>query len=187
MDTNASALQPRPAWATADGHITVNGPDTASAVSGDAAPGADQEPGRLSQQHSLDRTLAVETVYRFAFSFGERDRQVLTDCFTHDVVFESNIGGNLPVGPFEGRQDLVDWLTGYWPRQTDQRRHFVTNTLVDDLTDESATVTTMLTLAGSENGAMRLITAGFYRCELRKEEDGAWRIAHFCAGYDASY
>jgi ketosteroid isomerase-like protein len=174
----AIPLRPRPAWATTDHHLTVHGPTTGTS----AGLAADQ-----AAEVALNRLLAVETVYRFAFSFGERDKDVLTDCFTEDARFESNIGGDTPVAPQAGRAALIEWLTSYWPRQTDQRRHLVTNTCVNDLDEHSAVVTTMLTLAGSADGAMRLITAGFYRCVLRKEPDGAWRIARFKAGYDAPY
>jgi ketosteroid isomerase-like protein len=166
--------QPRPAWASTDGHIEIAGPHRCL--------GAEQ-----STRGALHRVLALETVHRFAFSFGERDRAVLEDCFTEDASFAANIGGTQPVGPYVGRDAIVEWLTSYWPRQTDQRRHLVTDAVVDDLTADSATVTAMLTLAGSADGAMRLITAGFYRCVMRREGDGAWRIARFGAGYDAPY
>jgi ketosteroid isomerase-like protein len=174
----SGALRPHPAWATTGHHITVHGPSTDP----DAHLGAG-----LATRAVLDRVLVVETIYRFAFSFGERDKDVLTDCFTEDACFESNIGGDTPIAPQVGRASLIDWLTSYWPRQTGQRRRLVTNTCVNDLDEHSAVVTAMLALAGSADGAMRLITAGFYRCTLRKEDDGAWRIAHFRAGYDAPY
>jgi ketosteroid isomerase-like protein len=102
-------------------------------------------------------------------------------------VFTANIGGDQPFGPYVGREEIVAWLTSYWDKETDQRRHFVTDAMVDDLSGDEATVTAMLLLAASEDGVMRTVTSGFYRVELRKEGDGAWRIARFDAGYDAPY
>jgi hypothetical protein len=171
MTPTTAELRPKPTWATADGHIALRGPVV----------------DERSARRALDRVLALETIHRFAFAFGERIRDVLTDCFTADATFAANIGGTQPVGPHEGRDVVVAWLTSYWDMQVDQRRHLVTDAVVDELTDDTATVTTMLTLAGSADGTMRLITAGFYRCELRREADGAWRIARFGAGYDAPY
>jgi hypothetical protein len=170
MATTDTHLRPEPTWASKHGHIALAGP----------VPGANG--GR-----ELDRLLAIETIHRFAFAFGERNLEVLRDTFTADATFAADIGGGQPVGPYEGRDTVVSWLTSYWDRQTDQRRHLVTNPAVDGLTDASVTVTAILTLVASANGAMRAITAGFYRCELRKEDDGAWRIARFGAGYDTQY
>jgi hypothetical protein len=162
------ALRPRPAWATADGHIAASSP-------------------RALGTPALDSLLAVETVYRFALAFGERDHAVLTDCFTSDATFDATIGGEISTGLYSGRDAIVEWLTSYWPRQTDQRRHFVTDPVVDVVGADRVTVTTWLVLAASENSAMRLVTAGFYRCELVLEADAAWRIETFRGGYDAPY
>jgi hypothetical protein len=131
--------------------------------------------------------LAIETVNRFALAFGERNHHVLIDCFTVDATFDANIGGETPTGLYSGRDEIVAWLSSYWPRQTDQRRHLVTDPVVDHVDDDRVVVTAVLVLAASEHAAMRVITAGFYRCTLVLETDGVWRIETFRAGYDAPY
>ena len=162
------APRPRPTWATADGHITAL-------------------PPRKDGASALDSLLAVETVYRFALAFGERDRAVLTDCFASDATFDATIGGETSTGLYATREAIVEWLTSYWPRQTDQRRHLVTDPVVDVVGPNHVAVTAWLVLAASEDSAMRLVTAGFYRCELVLGDDSAWRIATFRGGYDAPY
>lgn len=161
-------LRPRPTWATSDGHISVSAPRRCT--------------GGIAED-----LLAIETVHRFALAFGERHRDVLADCFTADATFAANIGGETPTGLYSGRDAIVEWLTSYWPRQTDQRRHLVTDPVVDRFSDGRVVVTTLLVLAASENAAMHIITAGFYRCTLVREADGVWRIETFRAGYDAPY
>jgi len=53
--------------------------------------------------------------------------------------------------------------------------------------NDRLTVTTLLVLTASEDAAMRILIAGFYRCDLIRKDDVAWRIATFRGGYDIPY
>jgi ketosteroid isomerase-like protein len=169
-DIQVQELNPRPSWASSDGHIDLLGPDRTTPA--DAA---------------IDKMLVAETLARFGFTFDERDRAGLEDCFTEDAVFTASIGGTQDLGTFRGRDKAVRWLTAYWETQTDQRRHLVTNVMVDHLTEDSAVATCMLFVTCAKDGAMRPQTAGFYCTRMRREADGAWRIQHFDAGFDAAF
>ncbi|HWI22475.1 MAG TPA: nuclear transport factor 2 family protein [Baekduia sp.] len=166
----ASPLNPVPAWGAANGLIDLRKPVSTS-----------------SSEEALDRLLIAETVNRYGMAYDERREDVLSDCFTEDGVFDGSVAGAFEVGPYEGRDAVVQWLKDIWETQADQRRHCVLNLIVDDLAPESATVTAYMVLTGAENGAARLITTGFYRLNMAKEDDGIWRIAHFSAGFDAAF
>jgi hypothetical protein len=165
-----TTLNPEPSWATRSGLVRLAGPDRAS-----------------GEGQAIDKLLAAEAVSRFAFCYDEQDREGLADCFTDDAVLHATTAGTTDYGTYEGRDAVVGWLTAYWDRTKDQRRHIVTNAMVDDLAATSARVTTMLLVTTAEHGAFRPVTAGVYSVAVRKDADGAWRISHFDLGFDAAF
>lgn len=159
---------PMPAWGRDQGLLSLGAPASAG------------------QDNAGDRTLILETLNRYGWALDERDAVALADCFTEDMVFEGTVAGNVPVGPYNGRVAVMEWLEAFWEIQTDQRRHIVVNTIVNDLSGDSATALSYLFLTAAENGVMRPVTTGFYRNAMAKQ-DGIWRISHFYAGFDAPY
>ena len=166
-DTTGDGLRPRPAWARETGRIEP-GPAT-------AAPPAP------------DREAVVERVHRYGWAYDERRTDLLAECFTGEGVWEGNVMGTAPIGPFRGRDAVAGWLAGFWPQQHDQRRHVLTNTVVQELAGDRATVLAYLVLTSASAGRVRMETTGCYRFELAREPDGTWRIAHLFAGFDAPF
>jgi hypothetical protein len=161
---------PRPGWATTDKVVSLRGP---------AASNTGLDP--------LDRILAGETLYRFAFAYDEQQPEALADCFTADAVLSATTAGVHDFGTYTGREDVVGWLSAYWGRTTDQRRHIVTNVTVDAQEATSARVTAMLLVTAAEDATFRPVTAGLYVADLVKEADGVWRMSRFTLGFDASF
>jgi hypothetical protein len=169
--SDAESLKPAPAWARDTGHTAVR-PLAAGTDAGSA----------------IDRLLVAERVARYGWAFDERDRDGLADCFIADGVWEGEIMGGEHVGPFEGREAIVSFLTGFWSEQDDQRRHVFTNVIVDEQGSDTATAHAYLVLLGSSDASMTPLTAGPYRLELvRDPADGVWRLARLLAGFDAPY
>ena len=166
MTTNT----PDPAWATSTGLVQVK------------ALQADSDARR-----GLDRVLIGERIHRYGWGYDERQREQLADCFTEDGVWEGSIMGGDQVGPYEGRDTIVSFLTDFWAIQTDQRRHIFTNVVVDDLTSTSAVAHAYLMLTAASNATMTPITTGPYRLAMRKEAHGVWRIGRLSAGFDAPF
>jgi ketosteroid isomerase-like protein len=142
---------------------------------------ADSDP-----QRAADRVMIAERVHRYGWGYDERDRGLLADCFTADGVWEGSVMGAEQVGPFEGRDAVVAFLTEFWTVQTDQRRHIFTNVVVDDLTGDAAVAHAYLLLTASSDATMTPVTNGPYRLIMRKEQ-GIWRIARLVAGFDAPF
>lgn len=162
---------PVPGWARTSGHATV-GPQ----VAGSADPATE----------ALDRLLIAERIARYGWGYDERDLALLADCFTVDGVWEGSIMGGDRVGPHEGRDAVVAFLTEFWAVQTDQRRHVFTNVVVEELAGDRAVAHAYLVLTASSAGAMTPVTNGPYRLVLRRDA-GVWRIAHLLAGFDAPF
>lgn len=143
--------------------------------------------GDLAPETALDRLLIADRIARYGWAYDERDREALAGCFTEDGVWEGSVMGEQTVGPFHGRQALADFLAGFWPDQKDQRRHVLTNVVVEDLHGGRATAHAYLVLTSSSVGAMTPVTAGPYRFDLVCGDDGVWRLSHLVAGFDAPF
>ncbi|GGY91928.1 nuclear transport factor 2 family protein [Novosphingobium colocasiae] len=167
--TDTTPSDPVPAWAHRTGLLAL-GP--ALPAKGDAG--------------ALDRHLICERIARYCWAYDERQEDLLADCFTEDGIWEGNVLGKIPIGPFEGREKVRQWLAGFWPHQHDQRRHMILNTLVEAQDADTATTLSYLLLMGADGTAVKLETTGFYRVHYRKEGE-TWRIARLTAGFDAPF
>lgn len=134
----------------------------------------------------VDRLTILERLSRYAWGYDVQDAGMLKDSFTADAVFLMYLQGGKEWGPFRGRDLIVDWMTSVKKTQSDQRRHNITNVLFDQLSDSLATVRCVLVLTAAENGAVRLITSGWYRIDMRKERQ-AWRILKLELFLDAPF
>jgi hypothetical protein len=166
----ADELRPAPAWARLGGHT-----DLAAAVPAGSAGSA------------VDRILIAERIARYGWCYDERDRAGLGECFTEDGVWEGLIMGTDRVGPFPGREAIVEFLTGFWDEQDDQRRHVFTNVVVDTLDGDRATAQAYLQLLSSREAATHTETAGPYWFEIARGSDDVWRLARLAAGFDAPF
>jgi hypothetical protein len=133
-----------------------------------------------------DRELFADRMSRYGWGFDERRAEVLADCFTDDAVWEATIMGSSTVGPHVGREAILEFMTGFWPDQLDQRRHMIMNVIVEEQTDADATVLSYHLLMSAAAGVLTAVTCGFYRAEMRKDQ-GSWRIRRLLAGYDAPF
>lgn len=125
---------------------------------------------------STDAKLAIqELLSRAAYSLDERIEDVLAVCFAEDAEFSLRIAGGDLVGPFVGRDGIMTLMTDSFAQQTDQRRHVVSNIFFESAGDHKATVISNLTLLGTENGEIRLISAGVYKDEV-VNNDGEWQL-----------
>ena len=140
----------------------------------------------VPQAHPDAARLVIERVARYCWAYDERRADLLADCFTRDGIWEGNVLGKVPVGPFAGREKTIKWLTEFWPHQHDQRRHMLLNNLVESLSGDYAVTLSYLLLMASDGLTAKIECTGFYRCELRREGQ-VWRIARMTAGFDAPF
>jgi uncharacterized protein (TIGR02246 family) len=165
--------QPTPGWARKAGQVAL-APASADTTGGNADAVA-------------DRLAIAELIARYGWGYDERDLDTLADCFTADGVWEGSLMGADGVGPHQGREAVVAFLTDFWGVQTDQRRHIFTNVVVTDLSGDRATAHAYLLLTASTGGTMTPVTNGPYRFEVRRDGDGVWRMARLVAGFDAPF
>jgi hypothetical protein len=133
-----------------------------------------------------DREEIRECIYRYGWGFDERDAERLREVFTPDAVWVGNIMGAHNVGPFTGHDEIMAFLTDFWSVQNDQRRHFFTNIIFDEMSATRASTQAYFLLAASRSATMVPMTVGPYRFEMLRV-DGVWRIQQLLAGFDAPF
>ena len=122
----------------------------------------------------------------WALGYDERDVPRMTECFTPEATMVLNIGGTETLGPFVGRDAVIKHITDHHEIQEDQRRHLVTNAVIEPLNDEEANVTSYLTLIVTDGDGVRLQATGVYRDRFMRGEHG-WRISYRHLDLDVHY
>jgi len=137
-----------------------------------------------------DKFAITELLARASYGYDERDLGLLESCLCEDAIMSLRIAGGDLMGPFEGRDNIMQLYRDSMASQTDVRRHVVSNHLFTPsdpaVAEGSVDVVSNLTLFASEGGQTRLLTVGLYRDVVRREDSG-WRIAHRHVDLDSAY
>lgn len=116
-----------------------------------------------------------ELLSRVAYYFDERRLDDLAKCFAGDAKMLVNITGVGDVGPFDGREAIMQLMSQTLDAQTDVRRHVISNFFFEAEEKKAATVVSSLVVFSVENGNIKAIISGIYRDEVIRK-DGVWRI-----------
>lgn len=126
---------------------------------------------------SSDKLAIHELLNRAAYSFDERQLDVLEQCFTKDASMLVDITGVGEVGPFDGREAIMQLMSDTLAAQTDVRRHVISNFFFESEEKKAARVVSSVVVFSVENGAINVIISGIYRDDVEKSH-GDWRIKH---------
>lgn len=161
-------FRPEPAWGSSSGLLDIS------------PRGGETVPAQLIAE-------VQQLVHRYTWGTDERLPELLDHCFTDDAVWEASVMGETRVGPFSGRAQVLDWFTRFWPVQKDQRRHVLTNLIVEPV-DESGVVKAfaLMQIYGSTRARSTFETSAFCRFELTRV-GGRLAISRFTAGFDAPF
>jgi len=132
-----------------------------------------------------DKLQIHELLARVAYGYDERDLEMLESGFVPQASMSLRVAGGDPVGPFEGRDNIMTLFRDSMSTQTDVRRHDVTNIFFRD-SEEGLEVVSNLTLFATENGITRLLTTGVYQDLIEKTPQG-WQIRRRHLDLDSAY
>ena len=132
-----------------------------------------------------DRSAIEDLANRYSLAYDTADLETLESVFTEDATFSMVIAGGdkLSFGP---RDAIMKLMSDSLSSQTDQRRHVNTNLIVEGTEDGVTRTKHYLTLMGTENGVITLLSAGLYSSEI-VEEDGALRFRVLHLDLDKAY
>jgi hypothetical protein len=131
------------------------------------------------------RAQIAEAFYRFGIGHDECRADVAGSCFTDDVEYQVARGSATPFTTFHGREVVEERLTAIFAEMGDQRRHIISNVLIEELDLEAGTAEALA--FGAVTVAADGLTLGssvFYTGTLRREDDGCWRFSAFFIGMD---
>ena len=118
-----------------------------------------------------------DVLARASWGYDENDVDLIAAQFTETAVMTLQIGRDGDtIGPFDGREQIRKLHADSLAAQTDQRRHNVSNLTIWSESADAATVTSNLTLLSIEDGAIQVLSSGWYRDELVRD-GGGWHIA----------
>lgn len=137
-----------------------------------------------SADQVLDRLLIHEAFDRWSIGHDENRVDVVLSVLTDDVVLEYGIGNAVPDFVIRGKTEVESRLGSNIPTLTGQRRHCITNVLIESLSTSQALAIAYGIVPKAADGYI-IQTTVLYRGELLKEADGFWRFSRFFVGCDA--
>lgn len=127
-----------------------------------------------------------ELLSRAAYALDEQDLGMLGACFAPQAEFRMQIAGNPPIPPFIGHAAIMELMRNSMATQTDNRRHVVSNIFFTVEGEAEVRVVSNLTLFGTENGVIRLISTALYRDRVVRR-DGRWLLDERSIELDLPY
>lgn len=158
----------RPGWAHTDGIVDLK-----------------ENPTKRDDLVSVeDRALIEEMFARYGIAFDDRRLNALSSLFTEDVSYEIVCASkDVKVEVAEGRDELLANTQEAWRLLNDQRRHHLTNVVLDKVDDEhvKAIAYGIVVLAGNPNV---LAATAVYSADVVLV-DAQWRFSKFIIATDA--
>ncbi|MGH3246985.1 MAG: nuclear transport factor 2 family protein [Trebonia sp.] len=141
---------------------------------------ADWSPAALAARAQI-----AEAFYRFGVAHDECQVAAMGSCFTGDAVWEVARGTAQAFTRFEGRPGIEARLTRILDEMNDQRRHLVSNVLVEELDLDAGTAAALAYgIVSVAADGLQLGASVIYSAQLRREADGCWRFCYFYIGMD---
>ena len=137
----------------------------------------------VTTDNVLDRMLIQEAFYRWGISWDEARLDVISSLFTKDGVIEITLGSGKPIGRYVGTEAIVKYVKSVLKVQADQRRHAMSNIVIDRMSNNEATTIAYGIVTIAADG-LSLGATVIYSADLRKEADGVWRFSKFVIGMD---
>lgn len=137
----------------------------------------------VTTSNLLDRMLIQEAFSRWGIAWDEARLDVIRSLFTTDGELSITLGNNKTLTRHVGPDAIVKYVEGASKIQADQRRHAMTNVVIDRLSANEATTIGYGIVTIAADG-LKLGATVIYSAELRKDVDGVWRFSKFVIGMD---
>lgn len=111
---------------------------------------------------------------RFYLGLDEQDADRIRSTLTEDAETCMVLDGQ-KMGPPPGREGIIGYLEEFWRTQTDQRRHVLSNAVVESESPDAAVLAFYLTLYATRDRKLRPLATGRYRVHF-VSKDGSERI-----------
>src|SRR5262245_3425035 len=116
---------------------------------------------------------AYEGMSCFLLGVDEQDAERVRSTLMEDAQTGMVLDGQ-KMGPPPGREGIVGYLQDFWRTQTDQRRHVLSNAILESESPGRAVVSFYLTLYATKDRALRPIATGKYRVQFVLKGGSGW-------------
>jgi hypothetical protein len=137
----------------------------------------------ITPETIVARLSIQDTFARWGVAYDEARLDVVATLFTKDAVYEVVSGSYNPGVKQVGVDNIVRSVAGALKFQNDQRRHVISNVIINKLTENEATALAFCITTVAANGLSMGATV-IYSADLKREADGVWRFSRFVIGID---
>ena len=139
--------------------------------------------GAWENASAVDALRVQEAFNRWAIFYDEGRTDLLPSLFTEDGKVISVLGSADPIAENQGYEAIAAYVDGSLEAQLDQRRHAMSNFLIDELTETTAKATAYGTVIKAADG-LSVGALVLYTGDLVKGEDGVWKFQTLTIGID---
>jgi len=133
--------------------------------------------------NALDRLHIQEVFARWGLYYDEAQSDLIGSLFTEDAVFQVTEGSVNPIVNIKGREAIIKTTTDAIRQQGDQRRHAISNIVIEKMTANEATAYAYAIVTAANDGLI-LNASVIYSTDLHRGTDGVWRFSRFVIGMD---
>ncbi len=133
---------------------------------------------------SLDIMEIQQTFSRFGIAYDEGCSEVLRSLFTGDALLEVADGQGEPFERSVGHEAIVKQFAAVFALQADQRRHLISNVVLERLTKDEASAIAYGVITVAADGLF-IGASVIYTATLKKDLHGIWRFSSLFIGIDS--
>ena len=167
QDKNWAIGTPRQNWAHTDGVVNM-------------------QPGTVITPQSLaDRAMIADAFARWGIGYDEGRLEAIRALFPADGELDVLEASAKPLQTLKGIDTILKNVASDRAKQNDQRRHAISNVVIDRLDGSIATAIAYGVVTAAGGGELYLGATVIYRGDMKKMPDGTWRFAKLVIGMDA--
>jgi hypothetical protein len=116
--------------------------------------------------------MLCEVMSRFLLGVDEQDAELVRGALAEDAENVMFLDGQ-KLCPPPGREGIVGYLQEFWRTQADQRRHVLSNAIVESESPTGSVIAFYLTLYATQDRKLRAVATGRYRVRFTVKDGGA--------------
>lgn len=140
----------------------------------------------ITPRELASRAAITELFARWGNSIDEMNAPLMRSILTDDAVMTVYLGSPKAARSMQGGDTVVQGMVGLHQNHGDQRRHALSNVIIQNLTADTAEGFAYGVVARTADGTMSFLGEVYYSGKFRRGKDGLWRISNLDVIIDGS-
>ncbi|SPJ26047.1 nuclear transport factor 2 family protein [Palleronia abyssalis] len=137
----------------------------------------------LSAADPMDILRIEEAFIRWGLYYDEGRSDLLPSLFTESGEMVATLGSAEPIATFTGPEEIGGYVDATLEQQGDQRRHSITNFLVQEISESEASAMAYGIVMVAADG-LSVGSSVVYTGDLTKGDDGVWKFERLTIAID---